>query len=565
MSGYKTRSARPYLATPYDNPERQFRKKKRNNTPISIHNLFSFCDPSDSDTEVNDEINIDSMTMKQYMDRNNEEYDRGVNSEPETVKFDIKGQIIEEEQDRQFSIESDEEDAQEHVEEVLYIASTYGSAHVFTYKLMPKIFPISLTGQARKWFNRLPRESKATWENLRRAFIQRFCPPTKLAASLREIYRFVQIREETLYQAWERYNELLYRCPTHGLNNQMKVFVFYRGLDEYTRNILDSQRPIPGLTPEKAFQAIQRTAEHVHKWHLETGYGPKENFKHKVMKTLAKNDGGYAAEFERARKERNEAEKSRQSEEVKSLVGRSRDNNLEETVQRYIAESMKRQEREEEMLRNLVESTISSLKAHDIGIRNLELKIEQCTNVVKECLKMDTSSHVEPSPEETQVIAAEEIEPKTFSEKVKMRIEKEQLLLEELESLPINAPLVKSIKTKTCNLKHLQGFLEAKDKLEGVNSDQDEFYLDKFLDGDEIQGAPLSNNDSSLIENFDVFIDFEESGHGIGMDDGTGHHEINSMDVIPPRMDEEDALDPQTQPSLRETGIRIHHSNPLSL
>ena len=188
------------------------------------------------------------------------------------------------------------------------------------------------------------------------------------------------------------------------------------------------------------------------------------------MKTLAKNDGGYAAEFERARKEGNEADKNRHSEEVKSLVGRNRDNNLEETVQRYIAESLKRQEREEEMLRNFVESTISSLKAHDIGIRNLELKIEQCTNVVKECLKRDTSSHVEPSPEETKVIASEEIEPKTFLEKVKMMIEKEQLLLEELESLPINAPLVKSIKTKTCNLKHLQGFLEAKDKLEGVNS-----------------------------------------------------------------------------------------------
>lgn len=68
---------------------------------------------------------------------------------------------------------------------------------------MPKVFPISLTGQARKWFNRLPREYKATWENLRKAFIQRFYQPTKLASSLREIYRFVQIKEETLYQAWE--------------------------------------------------------------------------------------------------------------------------------------------------------------------------------------------------------------------------------------------------------------------------------------------------------------------------------------------------------------------------
>lgn len=107
----------PFLATPYDNPERQFRTK-RNNTPISIHNLFSFCEHSDSDTEVNEGYNIDALTMEQYMDRTNEEYDRGVNSEPETVKFEIKGQIIEEVQDRQFSGESDEEDVQEHVEEV---------------------------------------------------------------------------------------------------------------------------------------------------------------------------------------------------------------------------------------------------------------------------------------------------------------------------------------------------------------------------------------------------------------------------------------------------------------
>ncbi|PWA65851.1 Homeodomain-like protein [Artemisia annua] len=37
------------------------------------------------------------------------------------------------------------------------------------------------------------------------------------------------------------------------------------------------------------------------------------------------------------------------------------------------------------------------------------------------------------------------------------------------------------------------------------------------------------------------------------------------MDVIQPRMDEEDALDLPIQPSFRETGIRLHHSNPYTL
>lgn len=188
---------------------------------------------------------------------------------------------------------------------------------------------------------------------------------------------------------------------------------------------------------------------------METRFGPTENFKHKVMKTLVRNDGGYATEFERTRKERNEAERNERSEEGKRLVSRSRSDSLEETVHKYIAESIKRQEREEEMLNKFVESTVSSLKAHDIRIRNLELKVEKCTNTIKECLKRDINDNVVPSIEETKVMATEEMEPKTFSEKVKLGLEKDQLLLNELKSLPINAPLVKSIKTETYNLKYL--------------------------------------------------------------------------------------------------------------
>ncbi|PWA76390.1 hypothetical protein CTI12_AA137400 [Artemisia annua] len=440
----------------------------------------------------------------------------------------IKGKIIEEVQDRQFSGENDDEDAQEHVEEVLYIVSTYGSANVSTYKLMPKVLPLSLTGQARKWFNRLPRESKEIWENLQRSFVQRFYPQTKLAASLREIYRFVQIKEETLYQAWERYNELLHRCPTNDLNNQMKVFVFYRGLDEYTRNILDSQRPIPRLTPEKAFQAIQTTAEHVHKWHLETGYGHRDNFKHKVMKTLVKNDGGNL--------------------ELK----------LEECTNTIA--SLKAWWTEVKVTVWKKQSTIASLKAHDVGIRNLELKIEECTNTIKECLKRDIN--VEQPLEETKVMATEGMEPKTFSEKVKMRLEKEQLLLNELESLPINAPLVESIKTETHNLKQLQGFFEAKGKLEEVNLDQDEFDLEEFLKGDEMQETPPEQNGFSPAENFDVFIDFEESNHEIELETEDGYHEINSMDIVPPRQEEDDALAPTMQPyTLQSLHIAAHVQN----
>ena len=93
MSGYKTRSAKPFLATPYEYPERQFRANK-NNTPISIHNLFSFCEHSDSDTESHDDTSINTLTMEQYMERNNDYYSRRTTSEPEITKVDIKGQKL---------------------------------------------------------------------------------------------------------------------------------------------------------------------------------------------------------------------------------------------------------------------------------------------------------------------------------------------------------------------------------------------------------------------------------------------------------------------------------------
>ncbi|PWA52238.1 magnesium transporter MRS2-D [Artemisia annua] len=108
-------------------------------------------------------------------------------------------------------------------------------------------------------------------------------------------------------------------------------------------------------------------------------------------------------------------------------------------------------------------------------------------------------------------------------------------------------------------------FVQIDGTLNKLSTDQDEFDLEEFLNGDETQKTPLSNNDSPSIENFDVFTNFKESGHGIEMDIGEGHHEINSMDVIQPRMDEENALDLPIQPSFRETGIRLHHSNPYTL
>ncbi|GJZ09692.1 NUDIX hydrolase 6-like protein [Tanacetum coccineum] len=58
---------------------------------------------------------------------------------------------------------------------------------------------------------------------------------------MEEINKFQQEPDETLYQAWERFKELLMKCPQHYLTEMQEVILFYNGLDVPTQQILDSR------------------------------------------------------------------------------------------------------------------------------------------------------------------------------------------------------------------------------------------------------------------------------------------------------------------------------------
>ncbi|GJV42165.1 BYPASS-related protein [Tanacetum coccineum] len=60
------------------------------------------------------------------------------------------------------------------------------------------------------------------------------------AKQLEDIHNFKQEGDESLYQAWERYNDLLYKCPTHDINNHQKH-------DETTSRNLESSSSKDGL------------------------------------------------------------------------------------------------------------------------------------------------------------------------------------------------------------------------------------------------------------------------------------------------------------------------------
>ena len=71
-------------------------------------------------------------------------------------------------------------------------------------------------------------------------FSEKYFPAHKKQAALKEIFNFVQIKEESLPQAWGRLLQLLNDLPDHSLKKNEILDIFYNGLTDASRDHLDS-------------------------------------------------------------------------------------------------------------------------------------------------------------------------------------------------------------------------------------------------------------------------------------------------------------------------------------
>ena len=71
-------------------------------------------------------------------------------------------------------------------------------------------------------------------------FLTKIFPPAKIAQLVQEINTFKQFEGENLAEAWEKFHELLRRCPHHRLTRWMQVHRFYNGLSDLARTIVDA-------------------------------------------------------------------------------------------------------------------------------------------------------------------------------------------------------------------------------------------------------------------------------------------------------------------------------------
>ncbi|GJY60318.1 reverse transcriptase domain-containing protein [Tanacetum coccineum] len=93
---------------------------------------------------------------------------------------------------------------------------------------------------AESWLENEPSNSIMTWDDLVSKFLNRFYPHSKTRQIRKEITNFQQVFGETFTEAWERFKDLLRKCPHHGFYLLHQIDFFYNGLSHSDQDSLNT-------------------------------------------------------------------------------------------------------------------------------------------------------------------------------------------------------------------------------------------------------------------------------------------------------------------------------------
>ncbi|GJN03401.1 hypothetical protein PR202_ga20842 [Eleusine coracana subsp. coracana] len=101
------------------------------------------------------------------------------------------------------------------------------------------LFPFSLGGKVIEWHKAASREAKGKWSELVGNFCLHYFPLPKVQKLRREVVNFLQEDEESLAEAWTRFQTLLKQGPDLGIDENMCAQTFYMAINKESRMHLD--------------------------------------------------------------------------------------------------------------------------------------------------------------------------------------------------------------------------------------------------------------------------------------------------------------------------------------
>nr|GEV16392.1 reverse transcriptase domain-containing protein [Tanacetum cinerariifolium] len=237
-----TRSSARNLFSPLDNPELTIRRRSR--VDPSLLNDFEMA------TEGNDDLPVpDLRTMEElcYPTLNG----RGGPIAPiaiQATNFGLKNDMIQQVQNSWQFHGLSGDDANKHLDKFLHVTQSIKVNEVTDDALRLYLFPYSLTYHATAWFDHLPRNSINTFEQMAQMFLGKYFPPFMVTKLRNEITNFRQCPDESLFEAWERYNLSIDRFPKHNMLPVTQIDTFYNELNLRHRDTINVAAVTVGQT-----------------------------------------------------------------------------------------------------------------------------------------------------------------------------------------------------------------------------------------------------------------------------------------------------------------------------
>nr|GEY01883.1 reverse transcriptase domain-containing protein [Tanacetum cinerariifolium] len=161
-----------------------------------------------------------------------------------------------------------DDNANKHLDKFLHVTQSIKVNGVTDDALCLYLFSHSLTYHATAWFDRLPRNSNNTFDQMAKMFLEKYFPPSMVTKLRNEITNFRQRPDESLFKALERYKLSIDRCPNHNMLPVTQIDTFYNGLTLRHRDTINAAAggTFMKRRPEECYDLIENMTAHHNDW-----------------------------------------------------------------------------------------------------------------------------------------------------------------------------------------------------------------------------------------------------------------------------------------------------------
>ncbi|KAM2220061.1 hypothetical protein ACFX1S_019308 [Malus domestica] len=132
------------------------------------------------------------------------------------------------------------EDPNKHLKEFEVVCSSMTPVTVDGSILKMKAFPFSLMDKAKDWLYELAPGTVTSWDSMKRAFLEKFFPTSRIILLRKKISGIQQDEGEPFPTYYERFKSLVASCPQHQMKEELLLQYFYEGLLPLERQMLDA-------------------------------------------------------------------------------------------------------------------------------------------------------------------------------------------------------------------------------------------------------------------------------------------------------------------------------------